>query len=254
MPFDDSFDDIFEHAIERAAVSRGYRCHRADQAAGTFNLIQAMVHHLFEADLVIADLSGGNMNVFYELGVAHSCCERNKTIMLAEQSSEIPFDVKPYHIVLYDRSYSGIKSLREKIIEQIDFLADADRPATNPVQDYLANRSRGRSLKFLPTASPAPRETGIEQRMSRSLLELGLLSFLETSSADGTASSLTEICRRLAIRSRKAAYETVQDLSAEGLIERAAGDSALWQLSEHGKDLLQRLRPVAKIKIETEVD
>lgn len=254
MPFDAAFDDVFEHAIERAATRRGYRCHRADRAAGAINLIEAMIHHIFEADLVIADLTGGNMNVLYELGIAHSCCERNKTLMIAEDGSRIPFDVRPYHVVLYDRSYGGIKSLREKLAEHIDFLADAERPVANPVQDYLESRERGSSLEFLPTARPTASAGSVRRRLSRSWLELGLLSFLETTTGQGTAPSLTEICHRLDIRSRKAAFETLQALSADGLIERADGAGALWRLSERGRTLLHRLRPVARIKIETEVD
>ena len=255
MPFDSAFDDIFEHAIERAVTTHGYRCHRADRTAGAFNLIQAMIHHIFEADLVIADLSGGNMNVFYELGVAHSCCSRNKTIMIAEETSEIPFNVSPYNVVLYDRTYSGIQTLRNKISEQIDSLAVVDGPATNPVQEYLTSRDRKQTLEFLPPPSADPKKSvGTYQRMTHALLQLGLLSFLDAWPKDQPAPTLTEICRRLDIRSRKSAFEAIQELSAEGLIERAKGEGALWQLSERGKEMLVRLRPVAKIRIETEVE
>src|SRR4051794_18566007 len=46
-------------------------CHRADKAMRPEEIITHIIEHLMTSDIVIADLSGKNANVFYELGVRH---------------------------------------------------------------------------------------------------------------------------------------------------------------------------------------
>jgi len=72
MPFAAEFREVYDHGILPAAQNAGFECFRADDAIGTRNIVSDIVESLFAVDAIVADLTGENPNVFYELGVAHS--------------------------------------------------------------------------------------------------------------------------------------------------------------------------------------
>ncbi|NOU16607.1 MAG: phosphoribosyltransferase [Bacteroidales bacterium] len=64
-------------------------------------ITKSIVEHLAKADIVIADITGHNPNVFLELGMRYSL--KNKiTIVLAQENTVIPFDIKGYRLILYN--------------------------------------------------------------------------------------------------------------------------------------------------------
>lgn len=69
------------------------------------------------ADVVIFDLTGGNPNVFYELGIAHLAKGSDKVILLKQESSEVPFDVQGYRFLPY--TADGLKSLHPRLMEHV---------------------------------------------------------------------------------------------------------------------------------------
>ena len=72
MPFSAEFDDVFKHIIEKPLSELGFSTRRADNAVGSRNIMHDVISGIFESDLVIADLTGSNPNVYYELGIAHA--------------------------------------------------------------------------------------------------------------------------------------------------------------------------------------
>ena len=94
-----------------------------------------MLSNLNSADVVIADLTDRNPNVFYELGVRHSL--RNGAILITQNISDIPFDLKPYGVIEYDLSPSGVRKFIARIREIIiDIENNPDKP-DNPIADFL---------------------------------------------------------------------------------------------------------------------
>src|SRR5689334_15801453 len=65
-------------------------CHRADQSARPSEIITHVIDQLATAEIVIADLSGRNPNVFYELGVRHAV--NSNTILITNDIDDVPFD------------------------------------------------------------------------------------------------------------------------------------------------------------------
>jgi nucleoside 2-deoxyribosyltransferase len=76
------------------------RCIRGDTSISTGMLIDKIKSNIQQADVVIADCSGGNPNVFYELGVAHAL---GKEVILIHDSEEkaIPTDIAGYERLQY---------------------------------------------------------------------------------------------------------------------------------------------------------
>src|SRR4051794_41173526 len=68
------------------------------------------------ADIVIADMTGKNPNVFYEVGYAHA--KGKLTILLTSDATDIPFDLKHTRHIVYGQS---ITTLRERLIEDLQW-------------------------------------------------------------------------------------------------------------------------------------
>jgi len=136
MPFADEFKEVYDHAIEPAASDAGFDCYRADHAFGPRAIISHIIKSIFSADVIIADVSGSNPNVFYELGIAHTV--ENKTIVICEKTGEpLPFDLAAYRVIFYTKTIGGIKEeLRAKLKRDLTQLDAWKKHSTNPVQDF----------------------------------------------------------------------------------------------------------------------
>lgn len=152
------FEEYIKPAVESAGF--GYTCTRSAPVIG--NLLAGIMRDLEEADVVIADLSGKNANVFYELGVRHAL--RGRTILLAQQHSDIPFDLRSYAYHIYDwKSAKGRRAFFENIAR---LLKKYDIPSTlpdNPVDDFMRSDSN-KPLLVHPSRFPtdAQRDTANE--------------------------------------------------------------------------------------------
>ena len=65
-------DQILRHVIAPAAEACGFETVRADQIAEPGLITTQIIQHIIDDPLVIADLTGSNPNVFYELAVRHA--------------------------------------------------------------------------------------------------------------------------------------------------------------------------------------
>ena len=75
---------------------------RVDEQIYQENMLSRIYNQISKADLIVADVTGKNPNVFYEVGYAHALGK--KTILMTQDTDDIPFDLKHYpHIV-----YSGM--------------------------------------------------------------------------------------------------------------------------------------------------
>lgn len=98
----------------------------------TPNIIKA----IDEADLVIANITGQNPNVMYELALAHAF--KKPTIHILKENSSVPFDIKDYQYIDFINDISGTEALKEELkkkIEHIMVLDDVN--ISNPVIDAL---------------------------------------------------------------------------------------------------------------------
>ena len=100
VDFDGIFGCLFKPALERA----GYEVARGDSNAGAGDIRTDMYFELVTADLVVADISVRNANVYYELGVRHGVCPRGVFVVSARTSDTAPFDVAPDRRITYDAS------------------------------------------------------------------------------------------------------------------------------------------------------
>lgn len=99
---------------------------------------------LIQADLVVADLTERNPNVYYELGISHSV--GNKTIVISQDVENLPFDVKGDFTYLYEDTESGRRLLYYELKRLAEHLLSAPDTPSNVVQtagrDYFDLQGR----------------------------------------------------------------------------------------------------------------
>jgi hypothetical protein len=106
IPFQPQFSDIYQFGIKRACEQAGAYCERLDEQALTENVMKRMRRQIAKADLIVADVTGRNPNVFYEVGIASSLDK--KVILLAQHSDDVPFDLKHHKHIIYDGNINNL--------------------------------------------------------------------------------------------------------------------------------------------------
>lgn len=134
MPFSKERKEVFTYGIAPACKRAGFEAVRVDQLKGVFNINRKIIEHLFCSDVVIAEITDKNPNVFYEMGVSHAI--GNKTIMIAQSSKELPFDISNYRCLIYEQSVEGLQHLQEQIFDSLQELEKWSKNPSNPVQDF----------------------------------------------------------------------------------------------------------------------
>lgn len=112
MPFSPTFDAVWQTIIQPTVTEFGDHCTRADTAASPGHLIVEILDAVRSADYLIADLTGSNPNVFYEIGFAHAL---GKPVVLLVQSADVPFDVRNQRLIIYDDTVAGAARLRDSL-------------------------------------------------------------------------------------------------------------------------------------------
>jgi len=140
MPFASQFDEIYEtirDSLEGPELS--FNCSRADELQGGGHIIKDILREIAEAEIVIADLTGKNPNVFYELGIVQMLKDVEKVILLSQDAESIPFDVRVFRCIIYKQSIQGARDLKDKLIAGVKAVAE---------KSFRFNLSQGGSYKF----------------------------------------------------------------------------------------------------------
>jgi hypothetical protein len=118
MPFDKAFTPVYARCVKPAVSTLGWQCSRADEISQTREVMSIVWEEILRADLIIADLTGRNANVYYELGFAHA--SGKNTILLTQDITDVPFDLRHRQLVEYSASASGYAALRRSIRRYIE--------------------------------------------------------------------------------------------------------------------------------------
>jgi hypothetical protein len=131
MPFGEWFDEYYDNIYQPAIEEAGLIPRRADDLYRP----SAIVHDIWDltqkAKIILADLSGKNPNVFYELGLAHAIAK--PAILVTETIEDVPFDLRALRVLVYDKNEPDWGSLlRKKIVTSIKEITAAPLEAVLP--------------------------------------------------------------------------------------------------------------------------
>ncbi len=145
MPFGDWFDEYYRDVFCPAIESAGLTPRRADDLYRPSTIVTDIWTYTQEAKIVLADLSGKNPNVFYELGLAHALAK--PAILVTESIQDVPFDLRALRVLEYDKGnpFWGTE-LRAKIEKSIEEVLSAPIQAVLPAFLSVKDDSRSKGV------------------------------------------------------------------------------------------------------------
>jgi hypothetical protein len=138
-------DEIYGFIIAPAVEHAGLDPYRADLDLSPGPVTPKMLSELLGARVVIADLTGRNPNVFYELGITHSFAR--PLISIADSSSSLPFDAKDERVIeLGEYPAGGLgyvqgQQAKASLQESLGIVLADDYSPPSPLREVAANRS-----------------------------------------------------------------------------------------------------------------
>src|SRR6266404_769263 len=104
--------EIWEKIIQPACFGHDLSPIRADTVARPGEITEQVFSFIRDADLLVADVTGGNANVMYELGLRHTVNKR--TIQIGEHG-QLPFDISAIRTIQFTRTPAGLVDGRKKL-------------------------------------------------------------------------------------------------------------------------------------------
>lgn len=110
IPFSPAFRDVYELGIKNIIEALGMRCEKVDEIEFSDSILAQIYKGIQRADIVVADMTGRNPNVFYEVGYAHAL--HKEVVLLTQTASDIPFDLSGHNHIVYN---GQVTLLRERL-------------------------------------------------------------------------------------------------------------------------------------------
>jgi hypothetical protein len=138
-------DQVLKHIITNSVEQLGYTIIRADKISEPGIITTQIIEYIVDAELVIADLTEKNPNVFYELAIRHVI--RKPLVQIIRKGDVIPFDIAGTRIIQFDlHNLDSVASAKDEIFSQIKSLEAGNSDVHNPISvslDLKALRESG---------------------------------------------------------------------------------------------------------------
>ena len=116
-PFSEPFDSIYHQCIAVAAQKAFMTSGRASDVFSATSIINDIWSLIFHSSVVVAECTGRNPNVFYEMGIAHTLGK--PIILICQNREDVPFDLKHIRYIEYEPSKEGLCKLEEVLCKTI---------------------------------------------------------------------------------------------------------------------------------------
>jgi hypothetical protein len=113
IPFSETFEDVFYFGIQPPVQAAGLNCHRMDQISFTGDIVALMRERISSAEIVVADLTDSNPNVYLEIGYAWGVDV--PCVLVCNRASAPKFDVRGQRCLFYN----NIKQLQDTLSTEI---------------------------------------------------------------------------------------------------------------------------------------
>ena len=134
-------DKLFKYVIKPVCEACDFEAVRVDQLNDANSITQTILEQLDSADLVIADMTGHNPNVFYEMG--YRARTKRPMIHLKKKGESLPFDVNTIRTLEYDLtdldSVEEVKDRLKKTIESFNYSGTTDSSEEDEPQDNASS-------------------------------------------------------------------------------------------------------------------
>jgi hypothetical protein len=189
MPFDPELQPVYEDHIAGSARELGLSLARGDDFFTANAVMSDVWTAIMSARAVVADCTGRNPNVFYEIGLAHAVGK--PVILIAQHSDDVPFDLRHLRYIQYEYTPRGMQIFEKRLTDTLRTELDRSRlPAafdgivfmvadesdaslaqlgreTSAVRHALSREWRAvlRGVLYVPDLEAALRDAGLESRL-----------------------------------------------------------------------------------------
>lgn len=157
---------VYDRVLKPVLEQFGYQIHRADMIANPGSINNVVIRRTITDDLVIADLSGLNPNVFYEVGLRHAAQKHCIHIMERNAAERPPFDVQMHNTYRYSletpTDVQEFKEYLESLVKAVEEGVAVDNPVTPVIQSPIVTA---------PSAARQPAPARLERRPSDRILK-----------------------------------------------------------------------------------
>lgn len=234
-PAEIDFNALWDRAYVPVITGLGYEPVRADQDLGAL-IIKEMLERLYFADLVLADMTIPNANVYYEVGIRHASRDSGCVLLAADWSKQM-FDLAQMRMIRYplpegEVTVATAAVIRQAITDGIGSLKDGRSPMHESLPGFPAE------------PDPAAASTMREQLGALSAFQAEVRAVRSAPRADRMASAL----RLLDAHSRVAAQPVVA-LSLLRMLIEAVDKPADWpHVLQYIDRLPPKIREIAEIR------
>ena len=219
-------DQVLEHIIRPVVESCGYKAVRADEIAEPGIITNQIIRHVVDDPLVIADLTGQNPNVFYELAIRHTT--RKPLIQIINKVEDIPFDVGSMRaIIVNHRDLDSVQNAKTEIQRQIQSLEESSSSLESPISVALEG-----SIDEIKTQD----QDSLEKKINK--IEDNTEEILRRMDAEKVADNPEEAKQIVAY---------VSEIPMASLIDKAIAQAVFLQQQGKRDEAIEKWRDIAQI-------
>jgi hypothetical protein len=242
IPFAPEFDRVYDRVIKPTCEDLGYEVSKADSTDTQQNILRDVITGIANADLLIADLTDSNANVFYEAGVADGL--GIPTVLITQSIDSVPFDLQAYNMIEYSTDFveieefeSELRNIGEKHLNgEIEFGSpitdftdiDIDIPSgkdgESTESDRMTEADEGEEASEASKESPEPEKGVLDYAAEAESAQLNFVNSVSeiTSQMSTLEMQLSDHAERINAISNS--QEQIAPTRAKRLTRRAAND------------------------------
>lgn len=131
MQFTEPYNELYNDVIKKVCEKEfKLEVVRADESYGPGIIIADVINKIRESQIIIAEISPVNANVYYEVGFAHAL--NKPTILIADKNTKLPFDISPFRTLFYENSIGGKSKIEDGLRKHLKTIFE---------QKHLTNQS-----------------------------------------------------------------------------------------------------------------
>ena len=114
MDFSERFKSIYTEVIKPVCDELDIECFRADEYNYPGSIIKDILDSIRDSDLIIADITPDNGNVYFEVGYAFAL-GKNPVLLMDKERKDLPFDISGFRVIMYHNTIEGAQYVKNQL-------------------------------------------------------------------------------------------------------------------------------------------